>query len=55
LTSNIASKQLGFFNEPLKVFSKVTIFQSNEDVGKQAPSMSGLLLCAKRNKHHQSN
>jgi hypothetical protein len=44
----------------LKVWFFVTNFQSNEDVlnhdvGKQAPSMSGLLLCAKRNKHHQSS
>lgn len=75
LISNIASKQLGFFNEKimshhvrkfyehfmnLKVWFFVTKFQRNEDVfnhdvDKQAPSTLGLLLCAKRNKHHQSS
>jgi hypothetical protein len=43
----------------LKVWFFVTNFQTNEedvlnyDVGKQTPSTSAMLLCAKRNKHHQ--
>jgi hypothetical protein len=45
----------------LKVWFFVTNVQTDEedvfnhDVGKQTPSTSGLLLCAKRNKHHQSS